>query len=75
LSLVGGPAVAADVFHVQVVGPDGKTMRPYSGNVLGSRGAAEAVLPLACNDPPGKWMVTVKNVMSGEVRNASIQVE
>lgn len=74
LSPEGHSPALADVFHVDVRGPDGKAMFQYSGNVVASLGATEKALPLALNDAPGKWTVDVKDLLSGEERKAFIEV-
>jgi hypothetical protein len=63
-----------DVFHIEVLGPDGKAVFQYSGNVLAPEGTAEKVLPFALNDPPGRWTIEAKDLLSGKEHTAVIEV-
>lgn len=63
-----------DIFHVEVLAPDGKSIFQYSGNILALRGAAEKVIPLALNDPPGEWTIEAKDLLSGEEQKTAIEV-
>ena len=74
LALAGDFSAQTDIFHVDILGPDGKTMAAYSGNLLAPAGAAEALLPLAANDPPGKWTVQAKDLISGQQLTTQIEV-
>ena len=75
LRFVGQTPAATDIFHVDVVDPSGKVVPYYSGNIRASRGRAAKVLPLAMNEAPGKWEVRVKDLLSGQTRAASIEVQ
>jgi hypothetical protein len=70
---VGSPA-AVHVFHVEVLNPSGKVAAHYSGNVLARDGAAAELLPIAYNDPAGKWTVLVKDLLSGQENSVAIDV-
>ena len=74
LTLEGLFPAQTGVFHVDVLGSGDKPMKPYSGNILAPRGSAELVLPLALNDPAGQWTINVKDLLSGQTREASVQV-
>ncbi|HYM12431.1 MAG TPA: alpha-amylase family protein [Bryobacterales bacterium] len=74
LSFGGATPAAAHVLHVDVIDPSGKTVLPYSGNVLARRGHASRPLPLALHDPAGKWEIRVKDLLSGQTRTAAIEV-
>ncbi len=73
LSLESSPA-AVHVFRVDVVDPSGRRVPHYSGNLMGPRGSARATLPLALNDPAGKWKLQVSDVLSGQTRVSVIDV-
>jgi hypothetical protein len=75
LSFATSSAAAEDVFHIDVARPDGQSLPQYSGNMLASHGTALLILPLAYNDPPGKWSVTVKDVASTDVQTVHVDVE
>ena len=66
------PSAAQDIIHLDVVGPDGSVISYYSGNIL-LREAASKLLPIALNDPPGKWTICATDVMSGQ--SAALQVD
>ena len=65
---------AMHIVHLDVTDPDGKGVPHYSGNLRVPQGRAEWPLPLAFNDAAGKWSVRVKDVLSGEIQTASIEV-
>jgi len=73
LALEGSPA-AVHVVRVDVVDPAGRRVPQYSGNLLAPRGRASLTLPLALNDPPGKWTVQATDVLSGQVRSSVVNV-
>ena len=74
LALEGGSFAGTSVFHVETRGPDGQLFPAYSGNILASGGSAEQVLPVALNDPNGKWTVQVKDLLGGQELKTSIEV-
>jgi hypothetical protein len=74
LAAEGHSPALADVFHIDVLGPDGKPISQYSGNVLAPHDAAEKMLPLALNDVPGKWTIEAKDLLSGEEQRTAIEV-
>ncbi len=63
------------VFHIGVRDPEGKRMIDYSGNIIARQGGGVKSIPLAVNDPPGKWTITVHNLLSGESVTRSLNVE
>ena len=63
------------VFHMDVMDPFGKTLDYYSGNIIASHGHASKALPLAFNDSTGRWKVQVKDLLSGQARTVSVEVE
>ena len=73
LALEGSPA-AVHVVRVDVVDPAGRRVPQYSGNLLAPRGRASLTLPLALNDPPGKWTLQATDVLSGQVRTSVLDV-
>lgn len=75
LLLARRSSAATHVFHVDVVDPSGKTVDYYSGNVLASHGRTSKIVPFAYNDAQGKWTVRAKDLLSGQVREGTIEVE
>jgi hypothetical protein len=59
---------------VEVVDPAGKVVSHYSGNVLAPNGRCDKLLPLAINDAPGRWVVRVKDVLSGQTQISAFEV-
>jgi hypothetical protein len=66
---------ATHVFHLDVIDPAGATVDYYSGNLIASEGRAAKLLPLAFNDARGHWTLRVKDLMSGQTKAATIDVE
>jgi hypothetical protein len=74
LSFSGSTPASSHVLHVDVVGPAGKVLPQYSGNVLAPGGRAEKLLPLALNDQAGNWTIRVKDQLTGQTQSKSIEV-
>jgi hypothetical protein len=66
---------ATHVFHVDVIDPTGKTLDYYSGNILAVHGHTAKLVPFAFNDAQGKWTVRAKDLLSGQVREGTIEVD
>src|SRR5215813_12004775 len=73
VSLEGSPA-AVHVVRMDVVDPSGRRVPQYSGNLIAPRGRARMTLPLALNDPTGKWTLQVTDVLSGQTHTSVIDV-
>jgi len=54
------------VLHVAVTNPRGERAEAYCQNILTQAGRAVVEVPLAPNDPPGKWQVEVSEIASGK---------
>jgi hypothetical protein len=52
-------------FHVKVLGPDGKEIRPLQENILAPKGQATWKVPFAVTDPPGEYTLQVRDVATG----------
>jgi hypothetical protein len=65
---------ATHVFHLDVIDPAGKTVDYYSGNIISSQGHAAKLLPVAYNDPCGKWTLRVHDLLSGQTRTIAVEV-
>jgi len=61
--------------HVTVRGPDGAERTHYRANValVGGRGTVH--VPLAFNDPPGRWRVRAREIISHASAEATMVVE
>ncbi len=60
--------------RVQVIRPDGKASEAYSRNWVAPHGEVMHRIPLALNDPVGKWEIRVRDWISGQQKKASIEV-
>jgi hypothetical protein len=65
---------ARHIFRVDVLDPLGKRIPHYSGNVLAPNGTAARRIPVAENDPAGKWEIRVRDVLSGQVQSTPLEV-
>ncbi|MFN7995031.1 MAG: alpha-amylase family protein [Bryobacteraceae bacterium] len=66
--------LAASVVQVQVTDPAGNTAMHYSGNFFGVEGRGGIRLPFALNDNPGKWVVTVRDALTGSFVRQDLDV-
>jgi hypothetical protein len=66
---------ATHVFHLDVIDPAGKTVDYYSGNIIASQGHAAKLLPVAYNDARGKWTLRVHDLLSGQTRTITMEVD
>jgi hypothetical protein len=67
------PAVV-HVLHVDLQDPSGRVLPHYGGNLLAPNGLAQINLPLAQNDPAGRWTLRVRDILSGQAQTAAIEV-
>jgi hypothetical protein len=69
LDLVGQSALAGDwqVFHVDAVNPQGKSIWYYSKDLSGRTGRSGYEIPLALNEWLGEWTFKVREVATGAV--------
>ena len=70
---VNSPA-ATSVFHVEVADPAGKAASQYSGNFFGVEGRGGIAVPFAVNDSPGTWSVRVRDILTGNTAQSTIEV-
>lgn len=62
------------VVHLELIDPAGRSVSCYSANlVLAGRFGARSI-PLALNDPAGRWTVRVRDMMTGQVQSAEFEV-
>ncbi len=69
-----GGRMARHVLRVDVHGPDGKPRTYYSRNLDTTGGKAEMTIPLALNDPAGRWAVRVKDIATGTTAEKTFNV-
>jgi hypothetical protein len=63
------------VFHLEIAGPDGKTIPYYTRNLKAPLGVAVTRLYLALSDPPGNYTITLRDVATGITGKKTLQVE
>lgn len=63
------------VVHVEVRGPGGASLPLYTRNLELAAGRGELQLATALNDPPGRWQIDVREVVSGLTASASVEVQ
>ena len=64
-----------DIFHVDVMDPEGNRSIVYSGNLNAPRGIGMKSIPFAVNDPPGKWTVVVHDLLSGQTISQPLDLQ
>jgi len=65
---------ARHVLHVDVVNPSGEIVAYYSGNLLAPEGRASKLVPMAVNDPAGRWEIRVKDLLTGKSKTSALEV-
>ncbi|MCG3179915.1 MAG: hypothetical protein BIFFINMI_02265 [Phycisphaerae bacterium] len=66
--------LADHVVRVDVYQPDGTWCYWYSDSVVAAGGEARLAIPLAFNDPAGRWKVTVRDTVTGATRSGTLRV-
>jgi hypothetical protein len=69
----GGPALDCPV-DVQVRNPAGKVVDYYGADMMLRKGTGEFTLPLAINDSPGVWQVSVSEPFTGREAKSAFAV-
>jgi hypothetical protein len=59
--------------HMEVRDPSGRPLRYYSGNTLIRAGSGEWLIPLAANDPAGTYVVSCRDVLTGQIAEVQVQ--
>lgn len=62
------------LFHLSVIGPDGKEKAVYAQNLLAGAGKTIAEIPFAYNDPAGEWKLQVRDVATGVTASTVIRL-
>jgi len=66
---------ATEVLHLDVIDPSGKVVDYYSGNIIAGSGHTAKLVPFAFNDPRGQWTLRVKDLLSGQTKTATLELE
>jgi Beta-galactosidase len=70
------PSVAAShIIHIDVVNPAGQTVDSYSGNLIAPSGVASKTIPLALNDATGRWQIRAHDLLTGQNKSVSFEVD
>jgi hypothetical protein len=72
--LPSGRSDVKHVVHLKVLRPDGSEYRGLTRNVVLEGGRWEGALPLALNDPTGKWQLQAREVVSGQTAITHVNV-
>lgn len=67
--------VGLHVFHLEVIDPTGHPAREYDANLLAPGGQVAGRVELGLNARPGPWQLTLRDVSSGAIATATIQVK
>jgi hypothetical protein len=63
------------IFHIGVLDPQGNRVLYYSDNLIAKQGGGVKSIPLAANDAPGKWTITVQDMLTGQTVTRNLNVE
>jgi hypothetical protein len=76
LSIVpgGNTPAALHVYRVEVLDPAGAPLPHYSANLIAPAGRGAIPLPVALNDPTGRWQIRVTDRLSGISVSTAIEV-
>jgi hypothetical protein len=69
-----GASLVDGAVHIEVQDPSGKVLHYYGGDYSLSGGQAEFTIPLALNDLPGRWQVTVREPFSHQTAQIDFRV-
>jgi Beta-galactosidase trimerisation domain len=68
------PGQTVRVVRLEIETPSGQTYQLYERNLLLSGASHTERIPLAHNDPKGRWRVSIRDVMTGQLQQASFEV-
>ena len=69
-----GAGPGPHVFRIEVADPHGELVYPYCRNVLAESGRCTVAVPIALNDLPGTWTVSIRDVLTDVSRAAEFEV-
>lgn len=72
LTQAGATQAAATIVQIVVADPAGHVVPHYGRNLALTEGRATYQLPLAANDPKGRWTVTIRDILSGTVTERAL---
>jgi len=68
-------ALNGHVVRLDVLGPAGEALPHYSRRIMIEGDGAEAEVPMALNDPPGKWTLKLTDIPTSLTTTAKVTVE
>ncbi len=74
LDLAPSQHCARHCIRIELAGPDGRTLRHYAENVITSKPAVCTTIPLAVNDPAGRWTIQATDVATARASQATFAV-
>jgi hypothetical protein len=63
------------VFHIEIINPSGKSLVHFKKNIVSLNGKAHLTIPLAFNDPAGKYKIVVSDVATGVFSEKDFNIE
>ena len=63
------------VFRVEIIAPDGKLLPHYGSILPAENGKASGSIPMALNDPKGRWQVRARDVATNQQAIVEFRVE
>ena len=63
------------VFRIEVIAPDGKLLPHYGSILPAENGKASGSIPMALNDPKGRWQVRARDVATNQQAIVEFRVE
>ena len=70
----GNASPGDHIFHLELIAPDGHTVPHYATNLLARNGKLNHQIPLALNDPPGKWQIQATDLLTGTTATATFRL-
>jgi hypothetical protein len=74
IAVASSRPAATHVLHVEVSNPSGQIVGHYSGNLSAPDGRAAKLIPIALNDPAGRWEIRVKDILTGQSSVSAFEV-
>ena len=75
IELVTEPQVPeTHIFHISVISPEGKEIKHYAENLKGDKGKAKGSVHFALNEKQGKYVLRVKEIVSGITRDFPFEI-
>ncbi|HEY3415823.1 MAG TPA: hypothetical protein VGM23_02970, partial [Armatimonadota bacterium] len=75
VNIQGADGSVDHVLRIEVLDPRNREPICYQQNVLAVKGRYQGRLPIALNDPVGRWQIKVTDVISGKVTATDVRVQ